>query len=136
MTDIYAFPDPGDPVEFARRRALVQAQAGLEDSPDDAARAYDLGNATGTPPSIVHSDMERIDAQYKAKLTSGIVGNNQYIQDYVNSHPLAASISNDDYGQLDAASNAISAVGQKGFVENTADIVKGVYKGLASGPTE
>jgi len=96
MTDVYSFPDPtpDNIADFSNRRAQAQAQLALDDSPDDAARAIDLGKATGIPAPVVHSDLERVDSDYKAKLTSGIINNNQFIRDYINAHPLAAAVSN------------------------------------------
>ena len=40
-------------------------------------------------------------------MAGDIVRNNNYIADYINSHPLAPQLSSDDYGNLDAASEKL-----------------------------
>ena len=55
----------------------------------------------GVPSSIIYWRCRySLRLQHKSALASDIVGGNPYISDYVNSHPLASKISNDDYGQL------------------------------------
>ncbi len=43
-------------------------------------------------------------------MAGDLVRNNNYIADYINSHPLAAQLSSDDYGNLDTASQAIGRI--------------------------
>lgn len=84
--------------------ARSQAVSNVDVNPDDAARAYELEKVTGVPSSIISGDLDSFESQHKALLAGDIVGGNPYIGEYVNSHPLAAQISNDDYGNLDAVS--------------------------------
>ncbi len=115
------FVDPGNFLVAQRKAAQSQAMGALEDNPDDAARALKLADATGAPPALVHSDLEGFEKQHRAMLTSEILNNNEYLRDYVNSHPLAASVSNDDFGQLDAVSKSVRqlSLGRHNFNNNT-----------------
>lgn len=90
--------------------ARSQAVGTIDDSPDDAARSLELEKATGTPASVVHADLPAFEQRHKALLAGGIVGQNPYLQDYINSHPLAGPLSADDYGNLDEASQAAKAL--------------------------
>ena len=90
--------------EVSQTKARVQF--GLDENPDDAARAVDLSNATGVPPSVVNSNLEQFDKSYQASLARDLVMNNPQLRAYVQSHPLAAAVSNDDWGNLDKFSQA------------------------------
>ena len=80
-------------------KSLTTSNIGV--NPDQSARAYELEQATGVPSSIINGDIDTFEQQHKTALASDIVGANPYISDYVNSHPMAAGASNDDWGQLD-----------------------------------
>lgn len=104
-----------------QQAAKSQVVGSIGDEPDKAARAMELGQAWGVAPTIVYGDMDNFEREQKSMLASQIVGNNQHLQGYVNSHPLAAKISNDDYGQLDAASQAYNrAIGNKSLFQQYA----------------
>ena len=90
--------------EVSQTKARVQF--GLDENPDDAARAVDLSNATGVPPSVVNGNLEQFDKSYQASLARDLVMNNPQLRAYVQSHPLAAAVSNDDWGNLDKFSQA------------------------------
>lgn len=79
----------------------------IDVNPDQSARAYQLQNATGIPASIISGDLESFETQSKASMANAIVSKNAYIQDYVQRHPLASQISNDDYGNLDRLSEGL-----------------------------
>ncbi len=91
-----------------RRQASASIVSAADDDPEKAARAIELGDATGTNPVLVHGDLDNFEAQQKIAVNAKLVGDNQFLQGYLNSHPMAASVSHDDLGQLDAASQAIS----------------------------
>jgi hypothetical protein len=113
-------PSGMDFIVQQRQQAQAGAITSLDDSADDAARANDLSDATGTPPALVYGDLENFEKQHKAALTSQLLQNNGYLRDYVNSHPLAAKISNDDWGNLDSASQAFQKLKQPDLkFENT-----------------
>lgn len=82
----------------------TQVTSNIDVDPDQTARAYQLERVTGVPASIIGGDLDRFETQSKAAIANHIVSGNSYIQDYVQSHPLASQISNDDYGNLDTIS--------------------------------
>lgn len=90
--------------------AQTSAVAVMDSDPEQAARSVELGDATGVPPTAIYGDVEGFEAQHKAQLGSSIIGGNQHIADYLNSHPMAPRVSHDDLGQLDNASRAISSI--------------------------
>ncbi len=99
--------DPSDFLAREMRSATSRAVSALDANPDDAARAMQVSDASGVPPAVVDGDLEHYDAQTKAALTTHLLNNNPALQQYVNSHPLAAKISNDDYGKLDEVHSAL-----------------------------
>lgn len=109
MSDVdYSAPfDASDFILREQKSAKITALNSLDDDPEKAVRAQQLSEATGAHPAVVYGDLDNFDAQHKAALTADLLSNNQFLQSYVNSHPLAAKISNDDYGQLDAVSQAM-----------------------------
>ena len=99
-----------DPVRYlaaGQQQAGLQAIQGLGESPDDAARAHELSEATGVPSPLIHGDLENFESQHKAALTSALIKNNSFLQDYVLGHPMAAKVSNDDWGTLDEFTDAL-----------------------------
>lgn len=127
--------DPADFVIGLQRQPVNSAIAGLDGIPEDAARSLELSQVTGAPPELISGDLENFEYQHKAALTSELVRNNQFLQNYINNNPLASQLSNDDWGQLDAVSQAVQrfqrsragqilnlpsstlAAGAKGFAE-------------------
>lgn len=85
----------------------MQVVGDIDANPDDAARSVQLAEATGIAPSIINGDLENFSRSYKSQLATDIIRNNEYISDYVSRNPIASKLSNDDYGQLDAVSEAI-----------------------------
>lgn len=112
----------GSPAQSAQQQIVANTDA----TPDKAVRAMELGQVFGTNPSIVYNDLDGFEQRSKAQLGTAIAQQNPHIQDYINSHPMAAKVSNDDYGQLDRASAAVGKVGGesilgatwKGFKDN------------------
>lgn len=98
---------PTDFVLNEQRRPMSQAITSLGDDPEKAARAQELAQSTGQHPALVYGNLENFEEQHKAQLTHQLLSNNDFLRNYVDSHPLAAKISNDDYGQLDATSTAL-----------------------------
>ena len=131
-----AGPGGADPVDWIigqRQSAQVNALQGLDQNPDDGARALELGKATGVDPSIVHGDLENFEKQHKAALTSQLLQSNQFLRDYANSQPLAATVSNDDWGQLDEVSRRVTGLfgsGTGGLLSAPADAVEAGVKGF------
>ncbi len=79
----------------------------LDDDPDEAAKAIGLSQTTGVPSQIIATDVDNFVANQKALITAHIVKGNPYIQEYINSHPLNAKVSNDDYDNLDKLSEGL-----------------------------
>ncbi len=90
-----------------RDEAARKAVGYIESSPDDAARALELEQATGVNSSAIAGDLEGFERQTKARMAGDIVQNNNHVADYINSHPLAAQLSSDDLGNLDAVSEKL-----------------------------
>lgn len=97
-----------------RSQAQASATADIEASPDEATRAIELSKATGVHPSTILGDLEGFERGHKATLATDIVKNNSFISDYIASQPMASKISNDDYGQLDAASQSLGKLSLPG----------------------
>lgn len=104
-------PDPSNIIQMSQRAAIGNVATSVEDDPDKAAKSIDLAAATGAPATAVYDDYDTHAAQFKSKLSTDIVASNPLLQDFVNSHPLAAKVSNDDYGQLDKVSEIVSKLG-------------------------
>lgn len=98
---------PADWIMADRQRATSWALDGLRQSPDDAARASEIAKFTGDNPVLVQHDLEGYEHQHKAAITSFLLNNNQHLREYANSDPMHARLSSDDWGQLDATSNAL-----------------------------
>lgn len=101
MTDAY---DPFDNL------AVDRTIGTLEDPPEDAARAIDLGNKTGANPVAIHADIESFENNVKAATTAQLIRGNRHISDYINSHPLAGIVSNGDLHNLDEASGKMKVL--------------------------
>lgn len=93
-----------DTFNTQRRTAQSAAVGAVDEDPDEAGRALELEASTGTPATAIAGDVEGFERAHKAALASQIIAQNPQLQDYVNSHPLAARVSNDDWGQLDKIS--------------------------------
>lgn len=100
------------------------AVANIDAKPDDAAEALHLENISGYPAITIEPDLATVKAQQKAKYAAEIVKGNPYISDYVNSHPLASKVSNDDYGNLDQISQSATKLGQRSILGAAATAFK------------
>lgn len=90
--------------------ALPQTVGNIDEDPDKAARAMELGKLTGVPPTAIFGDLEEFERNNKAQVASDIVRNNPHLSDFVQANPLNPVIANDDYGNLDAVSAKTSAM--------------------------
>lgn len=91
-------------------QAVTRTVGSLEESPDDAARAIELGKKTGANPVAIHADLEEFENNAKAATTAQLIRGNRQISDYINSHPLAGIVSNGDLNKLDDASGKMKAL--------------------------
>jgi Large polyvalent protein associated domain 22 len=106
--------DAVDSLMRDRQRARLTAATALDDDPDDAARAQQLSLDTGVPASVIHGDLEGFERTYKGSLNKTLIDNNPHLQEYVNSHPMAAKVSHDDFHNLDSVTDAVKAIGSAG----------------------
>src|SRR6266699_458988 len=89
------------------RQAQAQALGTIDSNPDEAARAVDLGKSTGWPARTVFTDTERFEKQFQAQLQGAMIDKNPHLQHYINSDPMAAHVSADDWGPLDKLSESL-----------------------------
>lgn len=109
---------------FGGPSAQATAVTSIDDDPEKAARAIKLGEASGESPAVVFGDLENFDKNYRRSLTGGIVGGDEHLSEYATSDPMAAKVSNDDWGQLGAIAERLKRfafdplkAGAKGFQE-------------------
>lgn len=111
-----------------RQAAPSAAVGNIDANPDEAARALELEKSTGTPASAIFADPEPFERQHQAELAGQIVRNNSFLRDYIDSHPMAAPLSNGDYGNLDEASSSAQKLAERvrrGFLLPNAPIEAG-----------
>lgn len=90
--------------------AQLRAAASVDASPDDAARAMQLGRTFGAPAQAIANDLPRYEESLKSQAANQIIKGNNHLQDYINAHPLHAAISNDDWHNLDDLSEKVKAL--------------------------
>src|SRR5215472_4316301 len=118
------------PARFVMRNRVAAQQAanqGLDGDGDGAVRAGQLAQSSGDNPSLIYGDLENYERQRKAFLTSKLLENNATLRDYALAHPLNATLSQNDWGQLDAASIATQAFGSLPFIPFAAKQFKTQY---------
>ncbi len=112
MTDAFA-PNVDDFADYVQQRqdsAVRRAMPTDETDPEKAARAQELSDYTGLHPALVRGNLDNVESQFRSELTNGLIQRNKHLQDYINSHPLAAETSSDDWGNLDNVSQRVSAI--------------------------
>src|SRR5262245_17657260 len=104
MTDVYSTETDDNVAPFAdaqRRRAQGLAMDGYNFDPEDAARAMELGAATDTPATLISRDVKGFEGTLRKITGASIVGNNEALQQFVQSDPMAARVASDDWDKLD-----------------------------------
>src|SRR6266568_6349782 len=99
-----------DYFENSRLMAKQSNVAALDSDPDQAAESLDLSDSTGVPSTAIYGDLDGFKCAHKAALGSSIISDNEYIADYLNSHPMAPRVSHDDLGALDDHSRSLVAI--------------------------
>lgn len=94
-----------------RDNSLASAVSAIDDDPDKVAESIRLSQATGVPATVVHADPDNFVRQQKIAASSAIIDQNEYIRKYLQSHPLAAKVSNDDLANLDNVSQKLTVLG-------------------------
>lgn len=84
--------------------ARAATASGLEGSPDEAARTYQLEQATGVPSQVIAPNLQQFDDTAQRALADHLVSQNPHLMAYVHSHPMAAGVSSDDWGAMDSFS--------------------------------
>ena len=113
MTDQFVTPSSTELIHGVQDRtsmSIMRAMTSLDNSPDDAAESVRLAGQTGVPSTIINNDLESFQRRVKEQTSGTIIRNNPHIAEYIASHPLAAQVSNDDWGKLDEASVALTAL--------------------------
>jgi hypothetical protein len=90
---------------MARQNFIASQDA----DPEQAAESVDLASETGVPSTAIYGDLDGFKRAHKAQLGAQIIGENSYIADYLNSHPMAARVSHDDLGALDEHSRSLES---------------------------
>src|SRR6266404_3762872 len=106
-TDVDPGLDPSNFILREQRSSMAHAMSSLADDPEKAARAVELSDATGDNPTLIHLNLENYEEQHKAALTASLLTSNKYLRQYVDTDPMHAKISNDDYGNLDSVSEQL-----------------------------
>lgn len=107
-TDIdYGPEDPSDLILRDQRQTTSTVMASLDDDPQKASRAIELGQATGDHPALIYNNLENYETQHKAALTSQLLNSSKFLRQYVDADPMHAKISNDDYSNLDNVSQRL-----------------------------
>lgn len=101
--------DDANVIDFNAQRAAASLRAAPEADPKKAMRAYKLSEATGLPAGMVLDDMEATENDYRAALGTSMVRSNENLAKFLNSYPLAATISKNDLGNLDQTSEKLTA---------------------------
>ena len=107
--------------------AQASAVGSINDNPDEAARAIQLSDSSGVPAPVIYGDQSNFEQQHKAALAGSLIQNNPQLQTYVGSDPMAAKVSNDDYGQLDAVSQATEKLN---ILSPTKAMIQGFQEGF------
>ena len=82
----------------------LRVNQGLEADPDDAADAVKLADITGEPAPWVMHNLDDRKEQVRQATAQQLVLSNPALVSYLQSHPMAASVSNDDWANLDQVS--------------------------------
>lgn len=91
--------------------ARAAVASGMEGSPEDAARTYQLEQSTQVPSQVIAPNLEQFDDATQKAMADRLVSQNPKLMAYVHSHPMAAGVSSDDWGAMDEFSRGASTAG-------------------------
>src|SRR5215831_6107006 len=100
----------------SQRQSNARVAESFDVTPDDAARAYGHEKTFGVPASTIVDDVDGFEKEHKTVLTNGVIGYNQFLNDYINSHPMHAPISQNDWPKLDDLSKKVQGFGALGVL--------------------
>lgn len=101
---------PGDFILNYQRQTTAAAIGSLNEDPEKAARAMELSRATDVPAPVIHGDLENFETQHKAALTTSLLNNNDYLRQFIASDPMHPKMYNQQYANLDEASQKVSSL--------------------------
>lgn len=127
--------DFSDVKDWMQKSGAAIAGVNANANPDEAARAAQLGAATGIPSNVIHLDPKAFEAQLRQRVTQGIVGGNESLAHYAGSDPMASIVSNDDWAHLDTLSGMLHGLRQATDImtQPIKAMVSGALKGGAEG---
>lgn len=124
----------------------MQISSGMDGDADQAAHSQELGETSGVPAPLIAGNYDEFVAQQKVQTAQKIAARNPDIDAYIMSNPLASTVSNDDWANLDKFTRESQAPGAlRPWVNATkspvADAVgdiaeaglKGAWEGLMQG---
>jgi len=109
MVDYSAAIQSVDSSDRAASKSLSTDQ-----SPDDAARSFELSRASGVPAQDINQDIPGFEQAHKAQLGKMLIDNNPDVSNFINAHPLHGQLIHDDLGSLDEYSRAYRRIAPGG----------------------
>ena len=85
-------------------RRINSINQGLDADPDKAAMSVQLQGVTGRPAPAILGDYDNYTAQLKAASARGLVLSNPDLRAYIDSDPMAGSVSNDSLSRFPQSS--------------------------------
>lgn len=97
-----------------RAMAAGEAVSSIDEDPERAARAMTLGDVTGVPAPIVHSDLDQFERDTRTTATGALIKSNPHLSGYINDNaPMAARVSTDDWSNLDQWSESLEKLAER-----------------------
>lgn len=93
-----------------RSRSLLGTARGIEGDPKKAADSISIERAGGPDSNVIYNDYDKATKKYQSGQAQDIVEKNKILQQYVDSHPLAATVSKNDWGGLADLADKFSAL--------------------------
>src|SRR5262245_1749468 len=97
----------------SQRNASQSVISSFEDDPEKAVKATQIADTTGQDPSVVFGNFDTFDRQLRTNLTDQLIKNNRFLSEFITENPIAAKVSHDDIGQLDAFSESMRKLGRR-----------------------
>lgn len=92
--------------------------AAQDTSPDEMAKAYELGRQTGLAPSLVQLDPQRVQADVDRRTGLNVVQKNPVINSWIGQDPNNAKLSRDDLTTLDRTVSILQQFGKFSPIRN------------------
>lgn len=118
--------DPENKVRQLVQPGMMLGVADVDEDPEAAARAIQLGKATGVPAPVIHGDLEGFEQGHKARLVGEMIAQHPDLQRYVTEYPMGSKVSNDDYPSLIDIGESLKKI-------SPIDIVGAAVKGAKEG---